>query len=451
MLKKLLVLFILSYPCMGQTIVSEDELSAQDQGWMKDYQAGPVQLGKELAASFQEILDAAFPRYSANSQRVMLRVFVGDKGKIDYLVYEVHGDDIKKEVLVRIMQHELGPAFSSWQMTGVDRKYLFNFFFGTKGVRQPTRLRPKSDSTTLTTLEELRAYPLPEKITTINLGGLDLRQVPEEIYRFPNLKVLSLEANQLTSARFRLDKFPRLETLMLHSNPLTQLKLKGKSRLKRINLQTVKLKHSPAALKKLRQLESVWLGFNPQLDLRKKDFRRLRRIEDLNLYACKLKSLSPHIRLAKNLQVLDLYYNELEALPAAITRLSRLTHLAAANNRLEKLPENMGNLKKLQYLYLHHNRLSKLPESIGALDSLGVLDIGYNWFYSYPLPVNHLKNLKELDLSGNKLPAFPPALTELMNLDRIFLRGNPFLQKERDVQFNRQIETVEQRNGEIFY
>src|SRR5690606_2018684 len=129
--------------------------------------------------------------------------------------------------------------------------------FGTKGARQPTVSRPKSNDTTLTTLEELRTFPHPEKITTINLAGLELKQVPEDIYRFSNLKVLSLEANQLTAAQLRLKKLPHLETLMLQSNPLKKVKFKGTCGLKRINLQAVKFRHSPAGLKKLRQLESV--------------------------------------------------------------------------------------------------------------------------------------------------------------------------------------------------
>ncbi len=469
MIKQVLCLTLLSLPIAAQTILREDEFTKDRPVSVNKYGKDDVLKSSEVNMSFLKILNSAFLKYSEKLQAISLSLYLNKKGQIDYLVYSPLKTDIPADTFDLIMKEKLAPAFKSWKLEGLNKNVQTTFFLAflpgpeeivaarsrlaANSVKRPD-YRPKSNDTTLTTLEELKQFAATDQILKIDLSILELTSVPEEIYRFKNVKMLNLSGNKITDIRLDLQQFRQLDYVDLNHNPIQKLRLTRTRQLENINLQGTGMVRVPRSLRKIPNLKSVWLGFNPKLNLKQRDFKRIRNVRDLNLYACSLSTLSPQIKHLKKLEVLDLYHNRLTRLPETITTLKHLTHLAASNNKLESLPEGLDNLRDLEYLYLHHNKLSVLPGTITALKKLKVLDLSYNWFYHYPDALREFQNLSELDLSSNNFDKFPEQLLELKNLDKLYLRGNPFLSNESDTtntELANSIRELKTNNKEVFH
>ncbi len=466
MIKQILYLTLLSLPISAQTIYRQDEFDKTRPASVNKYGKDNALTSPEVFMSFQKILNSAFLKYSEKPQVISMGLYLNKKGEIDYLVYSPVKTDIPADTFDLIMKEKLAPAFKSWRLEGLNKNVHADFYLAfipetdevaaarsrhaAASARRPD-YRPKSNDTTLTTVEELKQFADTDQILKIDLSVLELTSIPEEIYRFKNVKTLNLGGNKITDIRLDLKQFIQLDYVDLDHNPIQKLRLTRAKHLENINLQGTGMVRVPRSLRKIPNLKSVWLGFNPKLDLKQRDFRRIRNIRDLNLYACSLSTLSPQIKHLKKLEVLDLYHNHLTRLPETITTLKHLTHLAASNNKLESLPERLDKLQDLEYLYLHHNKLSVLPGTITALKKLKVLDISYNWFYHYPDALRGVHNLSELDLSSNNFDKFPEQLLDLKNLDKLYLRGNPFLNNESDTELANSIWQLKTNNKEVFH
>lgn len=455
MWKFALLLVLVAGVLRAQTIMTHQAYVEADTDWAAHYDQADTSVNRVITETFKQILNSNLKKLSKNAQIMMLNVFVGAEGKIDHLVYNSFGD-IKPHDIDSIFKSGIREALASWALVGVNRKIRANIFFQTEGLaptmaktRGVVRLKP--NEITLTSLEDIRKHQNPDSIRTIDLSAYELKEVPQEIYRFKNLMVLKLTGNEIETAFVDLKRLPLLNSLSLDLNPLESVRFSKSGKLAKINLQNTSIERVPRSFRQAKNLESVWLGFNPQIKLKRRDYRRMRGITDLNLYKCSLATIAPSIKVLKKLEVLDLYHNQLETLPQNVTKLKNLTHLAVSNNRLTSLPEEIGTLQNLEYLYLHHNLITQLPEGVGKLSKLAVLDLGYNWFVQYPVQVNQLTDLKEFDLSANKFSAFPEQLLELRNLDKIYLRGNPFLEAPAESQLTSAIETLKSNNKGVVH
>ncbi len=280
-----------------------------------------------------------------------------------------------------------------------------------------------------------------------------LDAVPQVIYRFPNLELLSLANNDIEQVKIDFKRLPKLKHLKLTGNILrnTSLQLTENKSLKLLNLQSNLLTDIPDGVRNCKKLETLWLGLNELSDLSNGSFRKLKEVKDVNFYKAHIEVLPRGIKKLKGLEVLDLYYNQLTSLPESVTKLKKLTHLAVANNQLAELPTKVGKFKNLTNLYAHHNRLSKLPKSISQLENLEILDLGFNWFTDFPAAVTTFSKLQELDLSSNNFTEFPVEILALQKMDKLYLRGNPFLKEDREARYGQQFGLLKSKNIEVFY
>ncbi len=409
--------------------------------------------GKELTKSVAKIVRGTLSAGNFNNYSLWYNVYVNDAGKIDFFLYEANGKETTKDSLRNVLDHELSVPLQEWQLKGAGGKRFV--FFGMITTGRPPRIRPiRTGDSLIGTLEDARAEVDTLKIKGLHLNQLELTEVPYDlIYRFPNLEVLDLHENKLTTLNLDMDRLPNLKNLDLRVNQIDPGKLeltKNKS-LKILNLHTNGLTDVPDAAHSCKRLESLWLGGNKGLTLGNRSFRRLRTVDDLNLYGCDLTTLPSGLRKLRRLQVLDLYYNQFTELPKSVTKLRKLSHLAVANNQLTALPDRIDRLKRLQVLYAHHNHLGALPGEITRLENLNLLDLGYNFYSVLPVEILKLKELRELDLSGNNLATFPAPLTELVHLEKLHLRGNPFLRQETEQAYLPYIKKLESHPTEVYY
>ncbi|GAB3643666.1 hypothetical protein GCM10027423_43030 [Spirosoma arcticum] len=307
----------------------------------------------------------------------------------------------------------------------------------------------------ISTLEAARKTTRPDTVTKLAFNQLDLRNVPDIVYAFPNLEELDLSKNTLNELPARLTSdIPTLKRLSVLGNaiPNDSVFITPNKHLLALNLQSNKLTCVPSSIRHNRRLESLWLGNNNLTNLDTKTLRRMRQLTDLNLYNAGLTTLPKTIGRLKRVKVLDLYYNKLKTLPRQVGRMKRLEQLAVAHNDLSQLPASLAKLRRLQTLYAHHNRISQLPDAFTKLKNLRVLDIGYNWFTVAPAVLASLPALEELDLNNNNLQELPASLGTVKGLKKLYLRSNPLTRDDAKAgPYAPIIRQLEANQTEVFY
>lgn len=403
--------------------------------------------------SLIKIIKATVSKSSLTNYALSYTVYVNESGKIDLLLYGIFGAKVAHDSLQAILNTNLPISLQEWELKeSGGKKFTFSGMFSVGRPVAPRKVR--SGDSLIATLEAARTELDTLKIKGLHFNQLELTEAPYDlIYRFPNLEVLDLHENKLTSLKLDMARLPKLKNLDLRMNQIDpdRLELTKNKSLKILNLHTNGLTDVPDAARSCKRLESLWMGGNKELALSNRSFRRLRSVNDLNFYGCDLAALPRGLRKLRRLQVLDLYYNQFVTLPKSVIKLRKLSHLAVANNQLTALPDRIDRLKRLQVLYAHHNHLSTLPERITRLSQLQLLDLGYNFYSVLPLEILKIEELRELDLSGNNLTAFPAPLTELVHLEKLHLRGNPFLRQETEQAYLPYIKKLESHPTEVYY
>lgn len=159
--------------------------------------------------------------------------------------------------------------------------------------------------------------------TDLNLNGLGLEALPEQLGKLTHLKLLHLSDNQLASLPEWLAGLTQLQKLYISSNELTSL--------------------------------PDWLGGLPHL-------------QELALAGNQLTALPEWLEGLDRLQELYLSFNQLTSLPDWLGKLTQLRELDLTFNRLTTLPDWLGRLAQLQKLYLHDNPgLGIPPEVLGPM------------------------------------------------------------------------------------
>ncbi|MBE9210815.1 leucine-rich repeat domain-containing protein [Nostoc sp. LEGE 06077] len=236
----------------------------------------------------------------------------------------------------------------------------------------------------------------------LDLSGMGLTELPEEIASVTQLQTLNLSRNQLTQLPEAISSLTQLQTLNLFGNQLTQL---------------------PEAIASLTQLQTLNL-FGNQLTQLPEAIANLTQLQTLDLSHNQLTELPEAIANLTQLQTLDLSHNQLTELPEAIANLTQLQELNLSKNKLTELPEAIASLRQLQKLNLSWNQLTELPKAIASLTKLRLLDLTDNKITSLPECLNSLTQIQELYVSNNRLTSLPKWLVHLTQLQTLGLAGN---------------------------
>jgi len=121
--------------------------------------------------------------------------------------------------------------------------------------------------------------------TTLDLSGLQLTSVPEEVWELTNLTILRLSENQLKSLPKEIERLTNLTTLYLYDNQLRSLPSEiGKlTNLTTLNLFNNQLVHLPKEIGFLTNLTFIHLSYNQLVHL-PSEIERLTNLTTLYLY-----------------------------------------------------------------------------------------------------------------------------------------------------------------------
>ncbi|MFC9846279.1 hypothetical protein ACFWFF_05630 [Streptomyces sp. NPDC060223] len=242
-------------------------------------------------------------------------------------------------------------------------------------------LRPGIRPSHLAALDELDALlPRAEEITELDLSGRKLRQLPEQLYAFPHLRVLSLAGNDATGSLAGLDE--RIGDL----TALEELDLSG--------MGLTGLPESTGRLRNLRVLNISGNDFTA-LPERLGDLPRLEVLRAAHL-SCPVPDTVARLGTLRELDLSNLQpgeYDSLVAFPMPVTGLTALRSLNLSHVFLETLPDELLALTALEELDLRGSLSALLPRlpDLAKLPRLRVLRLPGNTPWSFqPAPGREL-------------------------------------------------------------
>ena len=157
------------------------------------------------------------------------------------------------------------------------------------------------------------------QVTQLGLYNGELSELPEPIFQFKNLQLLSLFKNNFTSLPDSIDELKSLKELRINSNQISSL---------------------PNSIGKLLSLQKFDIDNN------------------------RLETIPEEIGQLINLRELDLSWNLLKSIPDSIGNLISLKFFWINDNNLEILPDTIGQLKNMKILNFYNNQIKRLPERI---------------------------------------------------------------------------------------
>jgi Leucine-rich repeat (LRR) protein len=188
-----------------------------------------------------------------------------------------------------------------------------------------------------------------------------------------------------------------------------------------------KIKDLPAALGTLAELTTVNL-FNNQVKKMPPEMGRLAKLEEVNFAANKMMMLTDaHFASWASVKVLSLYDNNLVRM-GSLAPLVALEELRMSGNNLEEAPK-LSNHPSLTVYEIHKNRLTTFPDDyFSATPALQRLSIWGNQLTALPQSLAACPQLVGVQAQDNQLATIPAGPWPA-TLETVFLQDNPPLTK----------------------
>ena len=182
----------------------------------------------------------------------------------------------------------------------------------------------------------------------------ELQNIPKQVFKDTNLRILKLNGNFLRSLPFELSKLRNLEELYLQNN---------------------KLEFLPAQVCALVNLQVLDISYN-EMNMLPYSISHLKNLRVLDIAYNNIKLLPESLHFLQGLEVLNLDGNKTGQLNEAIFSLHNLITLKTRANNLTLIPKQITKLKKMRELCISDNQITKIPESVkGFLKKLDSLEI----------------------------------------------------------------------------
>lgn len=259
----------------------------------------------------------------------------------------------------------------------------------------------------------------------LDLGGLGLTEIPQQVGQLENLRTLNLEGNAQPVLNPALSDVP-LEVLSIAACGYLSLPqaLRAHPTLRDLDVSGNQGLEFP-----------LWLSEDTALEVLKASSMDLRSLQPLGQLP-NLKVLEANVNLDlqidippasfPSLEELKLRFNSLTELPPSLVQLGTLRRLDVSDNLLTDLDPDLAALD-LEELQIRGNFLTSLP--LGVLEQwsgLTRLDASFNPLGEAPQDLNRLSALQSFRCqSCALLGGLPPEWGQMENLRQIEVSSNP--------------------------
>lgn len=292
-------------------------------------------------------------------------------------------------------------------------------------------------------------------VTSVNLQGNIISQIPLTLINLPNLRRLCLEDNRIpflpldfldlyTKAVTTLEelnfknnqikemnecigRFQELKILNIHGNLLHKFPDVSKfSKLQELDIGANNITVVPASIFEMKSLVLLDISLNP-ISILPNEISSLINLRRLNISSTNIQVIPNQISLLTNLVSLDISNNSMKSegnIPEIIFTFSQLEELGVAGLNIAEIPIYISKFANLQILDMVNNRIAILPEELLRLSKLKILKLSHNQLTSIPLEISKLDQLIELHLNNNKLQALTPGVGKLDKLRLLNISTN---------------------------
>lgn len=285
----------------------------------------------------------------------------------------------------------------------------------------------------------------------LSLEGNELWDVPDAIKQLQSLEVLDLSNNQLVNVPDILKEMPNLKIIETEGNPVAgssilpkvvylqkevnkKIKAAKAAQADTLDLSNCGLTRIPKAIFELSQLRKLILGRtykdNERFKHRNyittlpKELVALEQLETLDLSGNAIVKIEEEISQMA-IKELNLVQNGLKKLPKGMQYLQQhLVRLDVSNNDIQDLPNDFEQFQQLQYLNISNNAIPRLPNSIFKCNELRELRAAHLKIKQLPEEVEQLGVLQVLDISNNQLRELPDTIVNLRKLQYLEVAHN---------------------------
>lgn len=268
---------------------------------------------------------------------------------------------------------------------------------------------------------------------SLDLSHYGLTELPPEIGRLNDLRVLNVSDNQLTSIPTEIGDMKSLVRLNLSSNKLAALPSEiGKlTELNNLNLSRNKLRSLPKTIGDLISLQYLRADGNSLREL-PNEIGALHKLRILSLDENELNALPSDLTGLNSLRSISLMENKFSEFPSGILALTHLLQIDLDENELSTLPAEIKNLT-LESVYLNGNKFFEFPAILIEMPTIKTIMFSRNQIGSVPSRIFQLTKLIRLSLASNLLREVPPEIGQLRGLVTLNLSGNKLTHLPKEI------------------
>lgn len=278
----------------------------------------------------------------------------------------------------------------------------------------------------LSNLDSTNNTQIFEKITVLkNLEKLKIWNLAQSAQDFSALGQLStLTSLYLGRVKVQNNSSP-LESINNLTNledlTLTEMKadfgnhpLSNLTKLKNLDFTSDSIHTLPPQLFENKPLERIILSYNQLTTL--KGIESCSQLQNLQIQANQIQSLSFLDKGFPNLRILDASKNQIRDIPEDFSKLKSLTTLNLGQNEITVFPLEISALTKIDTIHLNGNPIAAFRGKMVENTSLRELIFVGTFFKTLPDDFTKFKNLSYLMLSHGQLNDFPAGFRNLKNL-----------------------------------
>ncbi len=303
-----------------------------------------------------------------------------------------------------------------------------------------------------------------DTLTTITIQASQMKELPDAIRSFKNLKSLTLRRCRdlsLEDVVFKLKDLKNLQVLEIIFSEKKNLpeNLGELRQIKTLNLNGNKISTLPASMSNMALVEINLFNNTPiQQNQAFEVLSKIKSLKRVNMGGCRIGDLGDNFGLMTQVEEIDLKTNDIAKLPSNLEEMKRLKRINLSNNikldpltifyELSKIPHlekatlnnvnltevsaSIGTLKQIKILELQENPIVKVSSEIGNLENLEELHIGTRsssfkcGLKTLPSELSKCNKLKVLNLKMSEIETLPTSFSALENLEHIDLSWNKF-------------------------
>ncbi len=259
-------------------------------------------------------------------------------------------------------------------------------------------------------------------LTTINLSGNNLKDVPNEFTSLTNLTELDLSRNLFQHIPEEFEMLKNLKFLQMSHNHISEIMCSKMQSMQILYLDYNNLKEDMDKICSWNTMTELYLSHN-NYSIIPTDLTNLKHLFKVDMSHNTVQTV-PVFLFEMGIKQINLENNYIEViefearLKRSVTEIVNISH-----NYFKQLPA-VKYLPKLKVLMANHNFISEVKGTLDGSSCLETLDLSYNVLENIDIGGDNLPSLQVLNMKENLLKQFPDEVCNLPKLREFTITSN---------------------------